>query len=244
MDNPKFRAMFSRNADNTPMSEYPVNNMQKIINFSEVCYNTAAEFVDGYGPDSVQNSKGGKWCKQVAREMLPYCGKIPGQYNLRTPIVKIRPKWFRAALDACGGNAEEALTQCVKAANEQGSEPEWCESAYTMYKQIYEDKLPPLPQPYKEEYAEAGCLREKDADEKPSSFGKEGVEAMIVERQPGVEAMIVERPTGVDALRVSRPRTLRDAFESCSTPRLESVARYLLMSLSIAFLVVVACMSF
>ena len=233
MDNPKFRAMFSRNADNTPMSEYPVNNMQKILNFSDVCYNTAAEFVDGYGPDSVQNSKGGKWCKRVSHEMLPYCGKISGQYNLRTPIIHIRPKWFRSALDACGGNAEEALTQCVKVANERGSEPEWCESAYTMYKQVYEDKLPPLPQPYKEEYAEAGCLRRNPV--------KIDEDLHVKEAEVGIDKANFERrsPPIPDY-----PQTLKGAFESCSTERIEGLAGYLLTSLVIALLVVVACMSF
>lgn len=159
MDNKKLQSMFSRNVENTPMNDYPVNNMQKILNFNDMCYNTSSEFVDGYGPDSVLNSKGGRWCKKVVREMLPYVGKIPDQYNVATPIIRVRPKWFRASLDSCKGNPEAALAQCVKTAEAEGSDPEYCESAYTMYKQVYEDKMPPLPQPYKEDFNKEGSIK-------------------------------------------------------------------------------------
>ena len=53
---PNLPSNFQMNPDKVPMSDYPINRKQPIIDFSQVCYNAAVEFVDGFDPDAVRNS--------------------------------------------------------------------------------------------------------------------------------------------------------------------------------------------
>ena len=141
-EDPNLPSNFQMNPDKVPMSDYPINRKQPIIDFSQVCYNASVEFVDGFDPDAVRNSAAGKYCKNTVKDLILDIGKNPCQVNIPVPIVTLRPKFFRRAMQKYK-NPEKALQKCLIDAekfNKSGGdyEPEWCQAAYTVYKKVYE----------------------------------------------------------------------------------------------------------
>ncbi len=138
-----------------PISDFPIDRMQAVRNFNNVCYNAAVDFVDGYGQDSVRNSKGGQYCETTTKRLIKAIGKDPCQYRLTAvPVIDLRPKFFSESLGQCKGNPEKALQMCIAKSEKHKADPRWCKAAYTIYKNAYEDKMPKLPQSYAENYTE------------------------------------------------------------------------------------------
>jgi len=139
---PNLPSNFQMNPDKVPIGEYPINRQQPILDFSQVCYNAAVEFVDGFDPDAVRNSTAGKYCKNRVNNLILDIGKNPCQVNIPVPVINLRPKFFQVAMHN-HKNPEKALQQCLVDAenfNRKGGEynPDWCHAAYTVYKNAYE----------------------------------------------------------------------------------------------------------
>lgn len=147
--------MFNITAENTPMVDYPVNRLMPLRNFNDLCFNTASEFVEGFG-ENVANSKGGAWCSRSVIEMLPYAGKAPSEFQLPQPVIQIRPKWFAHGLMVSGGDPERALKICLKRSNQTGANPNYCHSAKIMLEKAYGGDCPLLSSSYSEDFKGVG----------------------------------------------------------------------------------------
>ena len=126
---PNLPSNFQMNPDKVPIGEYPINRQQPILDFSQVCYNAAVEFVDGFDPDAVRNSTAGKYCKNQVNNLILDIGKNPCQVNIPVPVINLRPKFFQVAMHN-HKNPEKALQQCLVDAenfNRKGGEynPDW-----------------------------------------------------------------------------------------------------------------------
>ncbi len=164
----KLSSLFVTNPDEVPISAFPINNMEIIRNYNDVCYNAAVDFVDGYGQDSVRESKAGAYCRETTKQLIRDIGKDPCQYRLTAvPVIELRPKLFGESLGLCGGNAEAALKMCHLKSREVGANPEWCDASYMLYKKVYDSKMPKLPQPYREYYE-----KPEEADSVTADKGK------------------------------------------------------------------------
>ena len=49
----KLPAIFEMDPNKVPISKFPISRTQPIIDFNQVCYNTASEFVEGFNQDTV-----------------------------------------------------------------------------------------------------------------------------------------------------------------------------------------------
>lgn len=146
---------FEMDPSKVPIADFPIDRMQPIRDFNNVCYNAAVEFVDGYGQDSVRNSKAGMYCKNTTKRLIKAIGKNPCQYGLTSvPVIELRPKFYAEALGKCDGDADKALEECIRKSRKNRTDEQWCHAAHTIYKNVYDDKMPELPQPYSEYYRE------------------------------------------------------------------------------------------
>ena len=147
-------AIFEMNSNRVPISDYPINRKQPILDFNDVCYNTVSEFIDGFDQDAVRNSPGGRYCKDSIVKLTKDIGLNPCEWKIGVPVIRLRQKLFARGLFLNKGNPEKALKYCLKASEACGQEPGFCRSAYLMYKQVYDDKMPSLPRPYAENFSE------------------------------------------------------------------------------------------
>jgi hypothetical protein len=139
---PNLPSNFQMNPEKVPIGDFPINRKLPIADFSQVCYNAAAEFVNGFDPDCVRNSDAGKYCKQTVNNLILDIGKNPCQVNIPVPVINLQPKFFQTALRQ-HKNPEKALNHCLIHAenfNAKGGDynPDWCHAAYTIYKKVYE----------------------------------------------------------------------------------------------------------
>ena len=145
---------FEMNPSKVPIADFPITRMAPIYDFKNVCYNASAEFVDGYGQDSVRNSKAGEYCHNTTKRLMKAIGKETCQYSPVTnlPVIELRPKLYAEALGRCNGNADKALEMCIHESRRIKEDPKWCHAAHTIYKEVYEDQMPKLPQAYAENF--------------------------------------------------------------------------------------------
>jgi len=162
---PALVKMFDINVNNTPMSDYPVNKLTPLFAFNNNCFNTAAEFVEGFG-ENVANSKGGEWCQKSVIKMMPYAGKSPAEFNLPQPIIQIRPKFFHDGLMKNGGDSEKALKYCLDMSERNGADDLYCYTGKVMFEDVYNGQCPNLPLPYSEQYINQKVEKKPDKKEK------------------------------------------------------------------------------
>lgn len=125
-----------------PPYNWPVNKLQPVFDFNDLCYNTASEFTQGFNPDEVSNSAGGVWCRGEVIKMMPYADRVTSEYTVPTPLLHLRPKLFAEALFRTGNDVEKAKKQCIRKSLQIGANPIYCESAADMYKKVYNSKYP------------------------------------------------------------------------------------------------------
>jgi len=112
------------------MSKFP--NKQHILNFNQVCYNTAVEFIDGFNQDDVLESKYGKYCKQRINDLAHQIGEKNFIKKVSVPVITLRSKFFSEGLKKFG-NPEEAKNYCLQQSREHDTNSSYCESSYIMY---------------------------------------------------------------------------------------------------------------
>ena len=149
----KLPAIFEMDPNKVPISEFPISRTQPIIDFNQVCYNTASEFVEGFNQDTVRQSKAGQYCKAGVEKLIKAIGKDPCQFRLPVPVIDLRAKY------------------CIrKSLHNKDQEVGFCESAYTMYKEVYQDKepetLPQEPECYTEPMEVQESVEEKKDEHK------------------------------------------------------------------------------
>ena len=116
-----------------PSYDWPVNNLQGIIEFYGLCSNATADFVDGFGPDSIDQSPAGKWCKKQMIEMLPIAGKVASEFQVPRPLIHLREKPYRQAIDR-GETPKKALQSCREYARYHKSfDTEICDATHILY---------------------------------------------------------------------------------------------------------------
>ncbi len=167
----KLPAIFEMDPNKVPISEFPISRTQPIIDFNQVCYNTASEFVEGFNQDTVRQSKAGQYCKAGVEKLIKAIGKDPCQFRLPVPVVDLRAKYFAEGLRKHQNNPEKARKYCImKSINNKDQEVGFCESAYTMYKEVYQDKepetLPQEPECYTEPMEVQESVEEKKDEHK------------------------------------------------------------------------------
>jgi hypothetical protein len=169
----KLPAIFEMDPNKVPISKFPISRTQPIIDFNQVCYNTASEFVEGFNQDTVMQSKAGLYCKAGVKKLTRAIGKDPCQFRLPVPVINLRAKYFAEGLRKHKNDPEKARKYCIrKSLHNKNQEVGFCESAYTMYKQVYGDKEPPTlpkkrdcyPRKKRENYVEH---IEENLDKKP-----------------------------------------------------------------------------
>jgi len=118
-------------------------------------------------------SKAGLYCKEGVEKLIKAIGKDPCQFRLPVPVIDLRAKYFAEGLHKYKNDPEKARKYCIrKSLHNKNQEVGFCESAYTMYKQVYGDKKPPTlpkkrdcyPRKKRENYVEH---MEENLDKKP-----------------------------------------------------------------------------
>jgi hypothetical protein len=129
-------ASFEMNPSKVPISKFPITNLTPIYDFNNICYNTAAEFVDGFNQDKVTESKAGHYCKQGIKTLVKAIGKDPDYTGkkFKIPIIRLRRKLFAEGLSKYG-NAKEAKEYCIRKSDNKNKY--LCSSAYDMYNTLY-----------------------------------------------------------------------------------------------------------
>ena len=94
----KLPAIFEMDPNKVPISKFPISRTQPIIDFNQVCYNTASEFVEGFNQDTVMQSKAGLYCKAGVEKLTKAIGKDPCQFRLPVPVINLRAKYFAEGL--------------------------------------------------------------------------------------------------------------------------------------------------
>ena len=137
--------MYKRNANcyppPLPIAEYPINKKKPIKDFSNLCYQTNVNFINGYDADEMRNNAGGQYCKQQINNMLINIGINPNQYGfIHPPPVNINnTKLFANCLYETNHDADEALKMCVMM-SDQNYTPTMCKNAYFLYNEVYAER--------------------------------------------------------------------------------------------------------
>jgi len=143
---------FNLTPDNTPRTAWPINRLQPIIDFYDLCSNAAAEFVPGYGPDSVNDSDAGMFCKRRMIEVLPYAGKVASEFQVPRPIIRVRPKFFLRSLAMAKGDVDRATRICELLSTDAQADPVICSAAADIYRNVYRREVPSPDLPYREDF--------------------------------------------------------------------------------------------
>ncbi len=171
----KLPAIFEMDPNKVPISEFPISRTQPIIDFNQVCYNTASEFVEGFNQDTVRQSKAGQYCKAGVEKLIKAIGKDPCQFRLPAPVIDLRAKYFAEGLRKHQNNPEKARKYCIrKSLHNKDQEVGFCESAYTMYKEVYQDKEPETLPQEPECYVEPMEVQEETVEDKKRDHKHEG----------------------------------------------------------------------
>ena len=131
-------AIFEMDPDKVPIADFPINRLQPISDFNEICYNASVDFVNGYGQGAVRESPGGKYCKESIKTLLRKVGKNPCQYKgIQPPIIRLRPKHFAIGLEKFDSDGDKALKYCVEASMKNNDNPNWCYASHTIFNNVY-----------------------------------------------------------------------------------------------------------
>jgi len=110
----KLPAIFEMDPNKVPISEFPISRTQPIIDYNQVCYNTASEFVEGFNQGAIMQSKAGLYCKEGVEKLIKAIGKDPCQFRLPVPVIDLRAKYFAEGLHKYKNDPEKARKYCIR----------------------------------------------------------------------------------------------------------------------------------